>query len=180
MLPASEKVRKEKGKSSQTEKKGNLSQTEKEKTFSGDGKWVNLLPFSLWVDRSAGSCRSGDSSRFCRVRSPRSCPSSGSPNILRTVFASSSSASRACPRPHPWWRGYYLKVTIAKAVSMKTTILTTIMTNLLRREVRKFKPGESEPLPDGSAGGLNAAARPEEERLTTDKTSKKQEPSSQS
>ena len=59
---------------------------------------------------------------------------------------------------------------------MKTTILTTIMTNLLRREVRKFKPGESEPLPDGSAGGLNAAARPEEERLTTDKTSKKQEP----
>lgn len=31
---------------------------------------------------------------------------------------------------------------------------------LLSREVRKFKPGESDPLPDGSAGGLNAAARP--------------------
>ena len=32
--------------------------------------------------------------------------------------------------------------------------------HLLSREVRKFKPGESDPLPDGSAGGLNAAARP--------------------
>ena len=43
-----------------------------------------------------------------------------------------------------------------------TTAITIISTeaNLLRSEVRKFKPGESEPLPEGSAGGLNAAARP--------------------
>ena len=40
------------------------------------------------------------------------------------------------------------------------TITNTTITNLLRSEVRKFKPGESEPLPEGSAGGLNAAARP--------------------
>ena len=45
-----------------------------------------------------------------------------------------------------------------------TTAITIISTeaNLLRSEVRKFKPGESEPLPEGSAGGLNAAARPGE------------------
>ena len=45
-----------------------------------------------------------------------------------------------------------------------TTAITIISTeaNLLRSEVRKFKPGESDPLPEGSAGGLNAAARPGE------------------
>ena len=61
----------------------------------------NLLPFSRSADRSVGSCRSGDSSRSCRARSPRSCLSSGSPNILRSAFASSSSASRACLRLPP-------------------------------------------------------------------------------
>ena len=52
----------------------------------------------------------------------------------------------------------YLKVTI----NMNTN---TMITNLLRSEVRRFKPGESEPLPEGSAGGLNAAARPEKYAL---------------
>ena len=44
------------------------------------------------------------------------------------------------------------------------TTTTTNIANLLRREVRKFKPGESEPLPEGSAGGLNAAASPEKRK----------------
>ena len=50
-------------------------------------------------------------------------------------------------------------ITIAITITTAITIIST-EANLLRSEVRKFKPGESEPLPEGSAGGLNAAARP--------------------
>ena len=56
-------------------------------------------------------------------------------------------------------------------INIATMITNTTITNLLRREVRKFKPGESEPLPEGSAGGLNAAARPEKNLLFDRKAS---------
>ena len=58
-----------------------------------------------------------------------------------------------------------VKVNINNVTMITITITITIISteaNLLRSEVRKFKPGESEPLPEGSAGGLNAAARPGE------------------
>ena len=61
-------------------------------------------PSSPWACHTASLCRSGGSSRSCRARSPRSCPSSDSPDTPRTFSSSSWWVSPAC-RPGDPRRG---------------------------------------------------------------------------